>query len=504
MPTRNLIFLAVLAAIAGGSVVAFHLIQSRHQRRYDEFSRNYGRMHEQLIDTGRDIRALRGLLGQSDGSLTAVDFARRLERSMPRYELTEAERRRVLEGGYRGEVEVLREITGDKYLRYVPRDRRDAVTARIGGTARGLGLRFELDAATARVTGVAVGSPADEAGLRPGDRVVRIGATPVDRMDAAEARAALRGRAGRDVELTVVPVGAADGEPHRVRLTGRRFQVQTVQGLYRLPDGTWRYALDADRGLYYVRVTELVARTHEQLRRALRTMQDPQGLVLDLRGNPGGQPEPAAELVNLFVSDGLLFRTMSIHDGEASERRFAARGEGTFDSQMPLVVLTDGETASAAEIVAGALRAHRRAALLGERTCGKPWVQSVMPVGDLGLIIHSTGWYFLGRPSDAAPTGRRSERIAPDVPVEIPGGDRDDLRKLRIRLRSIPRPWLDEPAREARALRSAETAVAQLRWLDAPLDAAANLLAGPRRLERILQSQPDWLGAPASDEPDDE
>ncbi|MBS3734210.1 MAG: PDZ domain-containing protein [Phycisphaerae bacterium] len=516
MPTRNLIFLAVLAAIAGGSVVAFHWVQSRQQRRLVELSENYAEIHSQLIQAGSDIRALRGVVAQSDGPLTAVDIARRLEKGMPQYELTDAERQRVLEGGLQGEVDVLRQITGDKYLRYVPQSRREAFTERIGGTGRGLGLRFELGDDGARITDVLVGSPADAAGLRAGDRIVAIDEQPVAAMDASAARSALHGRVGRSAVLEVIPVETPNGNPKRLDLTGRRFEVGTVEGLYRHGDGRWHYRLpdaawkyrpedEASGGLHYLRVSELTSQTHRQLRRAIRRMGRPQGLILDLRDNPGGQPQPAAEVANLFVSAGLLFRTVSIFDGEASEKSFAAHAEGTYGPEMRMVVLTNGQTASAAEIVAGTLRAHGRAVLVGGRTYGKPWVQSIMPVGELGLIIHSTGWYFLGRPSDVPPAARRrSEYITPDVAVQARTFDEGETGKLlharlRARMRAMPRPWRDALADDTDAARWEESPVVQWLWLDAPLAAAVEMLKSPKRYEAILTQRPDWFRTPTTD-----
>lgn len=461
MPKRNLIFVGALAAVAVAAAVAFHLIQTRD----------------------REIAELRAKLRESS---TALD------QLMRDYHLTEAERRRLqegmLEGMWQRVVQDLREITQDEHMRYIPPGQSERFLAQIAGTEMGLGVRFERTARGARITEVVGGSPAEEAGLLPDDTVLAVDGRDVSDMPPQQLREALGGSPGDNVVLTLVGGPIGPSEPWEAELTGRRFDMQTVQGLYRGPDGRWQYDLDAEQGVYYLRVREFVPQTHEQFRQVIASLDRPRAVVIDLRGNPGGMPEPAAEFANLFLSDGLIFRTYNPAEEREVGRRFSARPENTYDD-IRVVVLVDGRTASAAEIVAGSLRAHGRAALVGRRTHGKLTIQSIEPLPrDVGLVVRTTGRFRLGAPDRPDPEADdEDEPIVPDV--IFPATDMGEaLAMLRCCARALPdrRERLGEDPADL-------TMPERLRQLDPSLDEAGQLAAAPGRLRAILAHSPAWL-----------
>lgn len=458
MPKRNLIFVGALAAVAVAAAVAFHLIQTRD----------------------REIAELRAKVRES----SAV-----VEQIIRDYHLTEAEQRRLVtamvEGMWDGAEEIMREI--DEHFDHVPYSESERIKARLAGREWGLGIRFERTERGARVKDLVGGSPAEAAGLLPGDVILAVDGEPVVDMKSARLRDALRGEPGEQVTLKLSGGRIGPAEPWQVELTGRRFAVRTVEGLYYGPDGRWQYDLDAEQGVYYLRVREFVPQTHEQFRQVIASLDRPRAVVIDLRGNPGGMPEPAAEFANLFLSDGLIFRTFSLADEREADRHFTARHENTYED-MRVVVLVNEDTASAAEIVAGSLRAHRRAALVGRRTHGKLTIQSVTEYGDGGLIIHTTGRFRLGTPDRPDPEADdEDEPIVPDV--IFPATDMGEaLAMLRCCARALPerRTRLGEDPADL-------TLPERLRQLDPAMDEAGQLAATPERLRALLAHSPNWL-----------
>jgi carboxyl-terminal processing protease len=231
------------------------------------------------------------------------------------------------------------------------------------------------------------GSPAERAGVRAGDIVLAVDDRPVtpDRLEETIAR--MRGVAGTQVRLAV----GRDGEPEPLLFTLQRGEVHvhTVRAA----------ALPGDYG--YVRISQFSDSTPDDLVNALAglmqvtpegSVRHPlRGLVLDLRGNPGGVLESAVSVADAFLDAGLIVRA----DGRTPEARFemsATRGDAL--GGQPLVVLVDGGSASGSEIVAGALRDHGRATLMGERTFGKGSVQTVIPLRDGQALKLTTSRYY--------------------------------------------------------------------------------------------------------------
>ena len=262
----------------------------------------------------------------------------------------------------------------------------DEMRATTTGSYTGVGIEVSAEDGRVIVVTPIDGSPAARAGVRAGDVVLAVDDRPVtpDRLEDTIAR--MRGIAGTQVRLAV----GRSGEPEPLLFTLERGEVHvhTVRAA----------ALPGDYG--YVRISQFSDSTPDDLVDALagllqdgpRAAQHPlRGLVLDLRGNPGGVLESAVSVADAFLDSGLIVRA----DGRTPEARFemsATRGDAL--DGRPIVVLVDGGSASGSEIVAGALRDHGRATLMGERTFGKGSVQTVIPLRDGQALKLTTSRYY--------------------------------------------------------------------------------------------------------------
>lgn len=265
----------------------------------------------------------------------------------------------------------------------------DEMRAATSGSYSGVGLEVSAEDGRVVVVTPIEGSPAAMAGVRAGDIVLAVDDRPVTAEGLEETIGRMRGASGTHVRLAV---GRA-GEDEPLVFTLRRDEVH-VHSVRAEP-------LPGDYG--YVRITQFSDGTPDELDRALRTLltrdgrdRTPspaglRGLVLDLRGNPGGVLESAVTVADAFLDEGVIVRA----EGRTSESRFemaATRGDAI--GGRPLVVLVDEGSASGSEIVAGALRDHGRATLMGERTFGKGSVQTVIPLRDGQALKLTTSRYF--------------------------------------------------------------------------------------------------------------
>jgi carboxyl-terminal processing protease len=269
---------------------------------------------------------------------------------------------------------------------------------RVSTTGHYSGVGLEVAEQDGKVVVVAPieGSPADRAGVRAGDVLLEIDGRSVQAARLDEAIERMRGFVGSTVHLALSRVG--EPEPLQFELARSDVHVRTVRS----------EALPGSYG--YVRITHFNDATPRDLGRQLAQLQAAAplaGLVLDLRGNPGGVLEAAVGVADDFLDSGIIVRA----EGRTAESRFEMHATGgDLVRQAPLVVLVDRGSASGAEIVAGALRDHGRATLMGERTFGKGSVQTVMPLRDGLALKLTTSRYFT--PSGASIHDRG---IEPDV-----------------------------------------------------------------------------------------
>ena len=267
------------------------------------------------------------------------------------------------------------------------------------GEFGGLGIEVGTEDGFIKVVSPIDDTPASKAGIQPGDVIVKIDGQPTKGLSLMEAVDKMRGKAGSKINLTLVREG---GKPFDVELTRAVIKVKSVRSQL-LEDG---YGL--------IRISQFQVNTGEEVGKALAKLRKDngkklRGLVLDLRNNPGGVLQAAVEVADHFLKKGLIVYT----EGRIanSELRFNADPADASEG-VPLVVLINGGSASASEIVAGALQDHKRGVLMGTDSFGKGSVQTVLPLNNDRALKLTTALYF-------TPNGRsiQAQGIVPDIEV---------------------------------------------------------------------------------------
>ncbi|HEV8679861.1 MAG TPA: S41 family peptidase [Stellaceae bacterium] len=275
--------------------------------------------------------------------------------------------------------------------------------ATTSGQFGGVGIEISVDQGVPQVIAAIEGTPAAAAGVEPGDRIVRADGQPIVGLDIGEVVRRLRGAPGTKVVLTIARANRAAFE---VPITRAIIHVESV-----------KTALKPGR-IGYVRISTFDENTAAELRtRIARLRQEAggrlAGFVLDLRNDAGGLLDTAVEVSSYFLDSGTVM-TMRGRDADES-RVYAAAPNGDLIRGTPMVVLINGASASASEIVAGALQDNRRATILGTRSFGKGSVQSIIPLSGHGALRMTTALYYT--PSGASIQGRG---ITPDRIVTLP------------------------------------------------------------------------------------
>ncbi len=291
------------------------------------------------------------------------------------------------------------------------------------GNFKGVGIQItQNEALELEVVTPVAGTPAFRAGIRPGDIIATIEGEPALGLDTNAAVERITGPAGTSVKMTVKREGV--DEPIEFNLRREVITLYAARGWQR--NGTeetdWDWFVDPEAGIGYVRLSQFLNGATDQTREAIRDMKR-QGLnafILDLRYNSGGLLNEAVDLTNLFVDGGIVV-TQEDASGAVQDIQRARRGLALLDG-MPVVVLVNGGSASASEIVAGALQDHGRAVLVGTRTYGKGSVQRIFPLDRQGRAAFklTTQYYKLpsGRLIHRRP-GKSEWGIAPDVEVRM-------------------------------------------------------------------------------------
>jgi carboxyl-terminal processing protease len=292
-----------------------------------------------------------------------------------------------------------------------------------GGLGIEIGIRDEYITVIAPIED----TPAFEAGLMPSDRIIRIEDKSTRSMAIGEAVKYLRGKPGTDVTITVQRMADDGREVKEVTITRAKIKVRRVRDAR---------IIDATNGIAYVRVTAFDKNTHRTLGRALDGLstQGMAALVLDLRNNGGGLLDSAIKLSDMFLEAGQPIVSTKGRI-ESQNRAHYSTGE-TKKYRMPIVLLVNGASASAAEIVCGALKDHRRAVVVGSKTFGKGSVQTVMPVGndDCALRLTTAKYYT---PSGVCIHGTG---IYPNIIVNIPFEDEIKLLEKRAWANKVTDP----------------------------------------------------------------
>lgn len=305
----------------------------------------------------------------------------------------------LMQGAIRGMMEAL----GDKQTFYMEPQVYENETSSLQGSYEGIGAYVDTDGEFLTIISPIEGSPAELAGLLPGDRIIALDGEDMTGVAPEEVRLKVLGPEGTQVSLTVAREG--ESEPLQFTITRAEITVRSAEGKM------------LENGIGYVDINTFGENTTTELRETLDDLmaQNPRGLVIDLRNNPGGYLTTSVEVSSEFIEDGLILIEQF---GDGRREEYTARGKGSA-TEIPLVVLINEGSASASEILAGALQDYGRAKLVGMQSYGKGSVQNWVPLSDNQGAARVTIAKWL-TPKERAIDG---VGLAPDVVVEITAED---------------------------------------------------------------------------------
>lgn len=318
----------------------------------------------------------------------------------------------LLKNAIRGMLEGL-----DPHSSYLDADAFEDMNITTSGQFGGLGIEVTMQDGFVRVVTPLDDTPAKAAGMEPGDIIIRLDDKPVKGLTLRDAVHIMRGKPGEKIVLTVVREGEA-----------APFEVEIVRDIIKVTSVKQRML---EEGIGYVRVTQFQGNSGRNVLDAIKTLedenQDPlKGLVLDLRNNPGGVLNAAVEISQAFLDGGLVVYIQGRE--EVSRRDYNASGGDRLDG-APIVVLINEGSASASEIVAGALQDRGRAVIMGRKSFGKGSVQTIMPLTEDSAIKLTTARYY-------TPSGRsiQADGIEPDIELQrlkLAAREGSNIRRLR-------------------------------------------------------------------------
>lgn len=333
--------------------------------------------------------------------------------------------------------------TLDEHSEYIPQEDYESFQDSINQEFAGIGIFVEQPepGKPVRVVTPLVGSPALAAGMLPGDRIVRVDGEDVSAMDLHDVSARLKGQVGTIVRLTVL----RSDQEIAMSVRRGRIELESVIGDYRDAENRWVYRLLDDPSIAYVRLTSFGEKTVDELEQVLVQLDNEfSGLVLDLRGNGGGLLHAAVDVSNMFLNSGRIVSTRT--RGGDIEDRFDAEPGTLVNTDKPLAILLDGNSASASEIVAACLQDHDRAVVVGTRSYGKGTVQNILPLqyGRSALRLTVARYYRpngmnIHRAKDASEEEQWGVRPNDTMEVEL---DDASLEKLAKRWREASYPSL--------------------------------------------------------------
>src|SRR5229473_2917333 len=308
----------------------------------------------------------------------------------------EASDESLVEGAINGMLTAL-----DPHSNYLNSKNFNDMKVQTRGEFGGLGIEVSMENGLVKVVSPIDDTPAAHAGLKPGDLITHLDGTPVQGLTLPEAVDRMRGPVNSDINLTIRREGR---EPFDVKLTRAIIKIQSVRSHIE------------SKNIGYIRITSFNEQTDVGLANAMKSLKQQAdnkliGVILDLRNNPGGLLDQAVAVSDAFLDKGEIVSTRGRRSDDA--QRYNARPGAKPASGLPIAVLINGGSASASEIVAGALQDHRRAILLGTRSFGKGAVQTIIPLAGHGAMRLTTARYY-------TPSGRsiQAKGIDPDIVVD--------------------------------------------------------------------------------------
>lgn len=290
---------------------------------------------------------------------------------------------------------------GDPYTRFLDPKQFETLTSQTSGEVSGVGIRMELNQKTQRLTVVETiqSSPAMKAGVKAGDEILAIDGKPTRSINVQNASALIRGKVGTPVTLKISRQGKSV------------FDLKLTRAKIELPAVHYTLRQEGNKRIGYISLREFSAHAAEQMQRAIYDLnrQQVNAFILDVRGNPGGLLQSGIEITRMWLDNGSIVRTVD-RKGESKE----AVANRTAITQRPLIVLVDGNSASASEILAGALQDNQRAVVVGSQTFGKALVQAVHNLSDGSGLAVTVAHYYTPKGTDISHKG-----ITPNIKIEL-------------------------------------------------------------------------------------
>lgn len=303
-----------------------------------------------------------------------------------------------------GAISGMTEALGDPYTVFMPPEKKKKFEEEISGNFSGVGMEIGIKDSVLTVISPLPNSPAKNAGILAGDKILKIDNTLTSNLSSDEAVNLIRGKEGTTVHLTLV---RGKDKPFELTITRAVITIPTID------------TKKLDNGVYVIRLYNFSAVSPDLFRDALKQFTEAKTdkLIIDLRGNPGGFLDAAVDMASWFLPAGKPV-VIEKHGGKAEDKIYRSRGYDIFNDKLKMVILVDKGSASASEILAGALSEYGKAKLVGEKTFGKGSVQELVPVtSDSSLKITIAKWY--------TPKGHSISLngLKPDVEVSITADD---------------------------------------------------------------------------------
>ncbi|HEV3162549.1 MAG TPA: S41 family peptidase [Isosphaeraceae bacterium] len=334
----------------------------------------------------------------------------------------------LINGAIKGMIDAL----NDPYSSYIRPDEYAELERTIGAELTGIGVQLKLDDGRAMVEMPLPESPAEKVGIQAGDEILEVDSQPTKGAKLTELVRRIVGPAGSVVKLKVAH---RDGKEVVLDITRGAIRIRTVVGPRPGDVGRGTWMIDPDNKVGYTRIVQFAPATAGELKDAIRSLQDQgmKGMILDLRSCPGGMLQAALDVANLFLREGPIISARGRDGAEVISKADPDKYLGAF----PLVILINEQTASAAEVTAGALQARDRAILVGTRTVGKGSIQSIVKLDQNGGAIKLTTAYY------TLPDGRNIDKAAGKTTWGIDPTEGDfvpmDIRELEMMQKTHPK-----------------------------------------------------------------
>ncbi|HEV3138384.1 MAG TPA: S41 family peptidase, partial [Pirellulales bacterium] len=340
--------------------------------------------------------------------------------TIDRYYVEPVSEQKLFEGALNGMVDQL-----DDYSQFLSRSDATQFQEALDQQYGGIGIEVAVDESSKQITVMSplVGTPAYKAGIRAGDKITSIDGQSTANLSRRDVVRLLRGKPGEAVALGVRR-GGQDPliEFHLVRAL---IKIDSILGDARRTDGSWDFFLPGDEAIGYIRINSFGDSTVGEFEAAMKwlTERKCRGLIVDLRNNPGGLLDSAEQFCDLFVPSGALIVSTRGRDARVRDK-YVASGNGRYQD-LPIVILVNGKSASASEIVAACLQDHHRATIVGERTWGKGTVQNVIPLENGNSLLKLTiasYWRPSGKNIHRLESSKATDEwgVKPDPEGEVP------------------------------------------------------------------------------------